>query len=335
MCNVCTLGNEVCYKHIDVLSMVSRIECNLFPTNMVKNVLKKTLSDCLDYYDVEHTKGAKKSELVKLLLKVISNQLLVSSNKAVSKLTPSQLMGPAHDDYILSENSDDIGGSSFWVEDSDGCRKASNEVPKEYHFSFNEGKFIYAFDIRQLKAMIDSGYEKNPYTQKDISKSVMANIDQRLRLIKKNGMSIEDNERKNTIETLTQRQKNTFRIIELYDKIEKKTGFILDSVSISNMSTTKLKYLYIDLYKKWTYEFSPKYKDPIERNMDGLFPYDCYYIKYLNFGDGDEAKEKTHSVIFDCIFTQIELITMKDISNDTNDYMAIWFVMSVIEDNIN
>ena len=160
-----------------------------------------------------------------------------------------------------------------------------NDIPDEYFFSYKDiDNFIYAFDIRSFKKLIENNGQ-NPYNRRDIPEKAIIMMEKRLEFMKRHNISIEDND--DGIE-LTAQQKLNMAVITVFQKIDDLNTAAggTDMNWFLYLPITHLKIFYKELEDIWNYraELTSAMKNRIVPN-NNIFKKsvnDIYHIHDIN-----------------------------------------------------
>ena len=131
------------------------------------------------------------------------------------------------------------------------------DIDRKYLFSYKDDKgFIYAFDIRSFKKGLEFS-NTNPYSQREIPKSVINRFHLYYSKVEKYVDEIKDEEE------LTPEMKFEQWVLSVCQKYDK-AGYYMDVNWILNLSSSLLKQFYRDALDIWVYRAqlpqSTKYK---------------------------------------------------------------------------
>jgi hypothetical protein len=231
-------------------------------------------------------------------------------------------------DYTCSENSSGLCDAEFWDLDGAGKRKSCLNFPSEYYFTVTEGNHIYAFDIRQLNKMINNDFSKNPYTMEPLTEKTISDITNKISELQAQGKDIVDKDEQKAMSQFSEKQKLHFRVLTLFQEIERKASYIMDPAWITELTIQQLRDFYINLYRKWWYEMAYEHRRPLSEGLDGLLIYNPNDIKYMQC----DSQQAMYDTLLSIVVEQIEIICRTDMALETKDYMGIWMMMIVIEE---
>lgn len=124
-------------------------------------------------------------------------------------------------------------------------------IPDKYFFSYrDDDNFVYAFDIRSFKQLIDNKC-KNPYNRNDIPKRAIKMMKKRLAQMKKHNISLIDNE----VIELTETQKTNLYVTSVFQKIDE-LNTAAGGTNIDwflNLPLSHLKIFYKELEDIWNF----------------------------------------------------------------------------------
>ena len=160
-----------------------------------------------------------------------------------------------------------------------------NDIPDKFFFSYRDiDNFVYAFDIRSFKKLIENGGQ-NPYNRRNIPEKAIVMMEKRLELMKRHKISIADDD--DGIE-LTEQQKLNMAVITVFQKIDDLNTAAggTDMDWFLNLPITHLKIFYKELEDIWNYraELTPTMKSRIVPN-NNIFKKsvnDIYHIHDIN-----------------------------------------------------
>jgi len=167
-----------------------------------------------------------------------------------------------------------------------------NEIPKEYLFTYKNNDFIYGFDIRSFKKLIDKNCE-NPYTREKIPQEVIFRTNNRLSQLKKLNININYEE-----ENISPEQEYKNKVLDIFQKIDH-LNVIASGTKIEwflNLSFSKLKYLYRVLEDIWNYRAELTFMQKCQIvPFNNIFKYNINNILNMSF----DRKRELENIILD------------------------------------
>jgi len=167
-----------------------------------------------------------------------------------------------------------------------------DEIPKEYLFTYQRNNFIYGFDIRSFKKLIDNNCE-NPYTREKISEEVIFRASKRLEQLKNLNINIYYDE-----EILSPDQEYKNKVLDIFQKIDQ-LNVIASGTKIEwflNLTFNKLKYLYKVLEDIWNYRAELTLEQKCEIvPYNNIFKYNMNNIMNMSI----DKKRELENIILD------------------------------------
>jgi len=257
--NYYLLNQEKCFKKNTILELLNtyRKYNILLPNKLNKNSKQELIDNIKTKFDI-----LKKYNTKENLKKVVKIQKLI---KNYIKNKESILRGPGFLDRKSCNNQDDF--LTF---------EPINEINDNYFFSFKDDNFIYGFDVRSFKKLIDNKMN-NPYNRKDIPLLAINNLNKLYNNPKYNLDEIK-------IE-LTKEQKMNNKILNVFQKIDMLDTYAggTDINWFLNLSKQQLKLYYKTLEDIWNYrsELNSDRKKEIVPNKQ-MFPISVKNFYKLN-----------------------------------------------------
>ena len=159
------------------------------------------------------------------------------------------------------------------------------DIPDKFFFSYRDiDNFVYAFDIRSFKKLIENGGQ-NPYNRRNLPEKAIVMMEKRLELMKRHKISIADDD--DGIQ-LTEQQKLNMAVITVFQKIDDLNTAAggTDMDWFLNLPITHLKIFYKELEDIWNYraELTPTIKSRIvpANNIFKKSVNDIYHIHDIN-----------------------------------------------------
>ena len=163
-----------------------------------------------------------------------------------------QLQGPARFKRTICNNEEDFL-----------TMEKMNEIEPEYFFSFrDEDNFIYGFNLKSIKQMIDKKQFFNPYNRKPLNKSILQMIDNRIRFNKlaQYDINVKVEEDYNDIvdDIQTRLRNDVLRVFQTIDSF----GYNTNIDWFMNLSRNGIIKFIRELYDIWNYRagLSPNQK---------------------------------------------------------------------------
>lgn len=254
-----------------------------------KNTLNKaTLLELFNtqvYYKLELMRG--KDNMVNNIRKYFLLLEDFSTNEKLEKIKKIQyvikkyiqdkekkLKGPAFLNRSICNNTDDF--LTF---------EEVKNIPDKYFFSFRDkDNFVYGFDIRSFKKLIDSKID-NPYNRNKIPKQAITNLRILLKNPKYKLQEIQDN-------NITKEQKMNQMVLSVFQKIDELETYA-GGTNIDwflNLSSNQLKLYYKTLEDIWNYrsELTHYRKNEIVPNKK-MFPLSVH--SYYNIVDKKKLRK--------------------------------------------
>ena len=194
-----------------------------------------------------------------------------------------------------------------------------NEIPDKYFFSYkDEDNFVYAFDIRSFKKLVDND-GRNPYSRKDIPVYATTIMKKRINQMVKHNISLEDDEEEIS---LTPKQKLNMTVMTVFQKIDD-----LDTAAggtdinwFINLSITYLKFYYKELEDIWNYRAELTYE-----TKQRIVPNNNVFKKTVN----DIYNIYNIDKIRYFILEEIDKLVSNGITEDDRKLGALWVLTAL------
>ena len=298
--------------------------------NTAKDNLPKILSleDFLKYKnnkqfiyvkDIKHTlkhhglgkelKGKKKHMLEDMLNDLFSNFIKFNNVSSIEKIKKIQRL------YRSKKLKEKISIYGLGILDKNLCNNREDfytfepveEIEDKYFFSYRDIKnFIYFFDIRSFKKLIDKNAE-NPYTREKIPQKAIDSFNKRINYIVKNKIFIEDFEP----DKISAEQKLKNRVVEVFQKIDELAGCTNINWFL-NLSFKDLKNYYRLLEDIWNYRANLTHEAKLK-----IVPYNDMFQTSMNYIMNLPVSKEKHLKVY--ILNEIDKLisSADDVSQKT------------------
>ena len=236
---------------------------------------------------------------------IIKIQSIVRKNNI---LKINKLKGPGLLNKSKSNNSEDF--YTFQSIDS---------IKYNEFFSYKEEDYIYSFDIRSFKILIDNSTHNfiyNPYNRNIIDNRVIEKFTQLLEYLKKNNLFKLFEE-----EILTKEQQITQDIIKVFQKIDS-FGYNTNITWFSNLTYNKLFKLWSNLEDIWNYRanLSNQQKNNIINSLEKPF---------LNFYKFNKYKNLEKEELQQYILKDFDLLLSNGITKDFSNIGCLYILTAL------
>ena len=195
-----------------------------------------------------------------------------------------------------------------------------NNIPDQYFFSYkDDDNFVYAFDIRSFKKLVDNNC-KNPYSQKDIPEKTISLMMKRITQMTKHNISLADDDDDEIY--LTPKQKLNMSVLNVFQKIDDLNTAAggTDINWFINLPITHLKIFYKELEDIWNYraELTLETKNRIVPN-NNVFKYTVNQIYHIH----DINKIRYH------LLDEIDILVSSGITDADKNLGALWVLTAL------
>lgn len=267
-CNFKAKYGNLCSRHVQIqLNNMNFLKKNVFS-------LKKSMLTKIPKNMVIELKKMFKTTSLKRLVELI--QYYKKYEKNIVKIQSifrgnyiRSIYGPCFLKRTSSVNQMDVNGTKFWKKI--GNKKITvNEIEPHHYFSCKENNWCYAFDIRSLSESLKYS-NKNPYSSTVFLKQTIDNFHKKMRYMKHHNLLINTDVESN----FSEYQKQKFKVLDIINKIQCNTGYLLNPNWFLNLKKSDLLSFYDKLKTNWENMGINEKKIFYNENSNGLlFDYD-------------------------------------------------------------
>ena len=217
-------------------------------TNNIKDYLKNDIIKTLEYYNLsEYIKNKNKdyyynilknhiNSLLKYNDKIEGIKLIQKNIRKFNDNKNTRIRGPGFLNRDICTNDEDF----FTYESKYG-------IEDKYFFSYKDEKFIWCFDVRSLKKLLDMNMS-NPYTRESIPNNIKINVDEIIKNLKDKKICFSHDADIIKERTQTIKQKT----VDIFARLEQ-CGYYCNMEWFTLLSLNALKKLYRSLEDIWNY----------------------------------------------------------------------------------